>query len=32
MLIFIQLIFPKIIKYLDKTFKDEQNKISFKMK
>ena len=26
---FIQVIFPNIIKYLDRTFKEEQNKINF---
>ena len=30
--IFIQVIFPNIITYLDRTFKEEQNDINFKMK
>jgi hypothetical protein len=30
--IFIQEILPNIIKYLDRTFKEEQNDIEFKMK
>jgi len=30
--IFIQVIFPNIITYLDKIFKEEQNDINFKMK
>ncbi len=30
--IFIQVILPKNIAYLDRTFKEEQNDINFKMK
>jgi len=30
--IFIQVIFPNIITYLDRTFKEEQNDINFEMK
>ena len=30
--IFIQVIFPNIITYLDRTFKEEQNRINLKMK
>jgi len=30
--IFIQVIFPNIITYLDRTFKEEQHDINFKMK
>ena len=29
---FIRVIFPNIISYLDRTFKEEQNDINFKMK